>query len=237
MHNTALAEWTLARFTNKPHAAAMLGDLEEASVQKGDTWFWHSYLRILLACAWRPLVAYCVLISTYADHSLGSKVDSIFLNSAKLHAPTQTQDAWLSGLSILVSMLSGVALYACMRFGLKDTLAKLSVVTTLIGIAGMAFWWQPVLRIGICVTALALFTINMSSPAGRRGMASISIMAIVQPLILVTSFFAMMVISRQFELLPSQAFVDVVIRPGVALLVCVTLGRLHRTFQEHREIA
>lgn len=238
MHNTALAEWTLARFTGKSQAAAILGDLEETSAQKGDAWFWRSYLRILLACAWRPLVAYIVLLSTYADNSFGSKVLYVFLQSAKLHRPTPTQDLWLGSLlSPFVSLLAGVALYACLRFGLRDLATRLTVAATLIGIAGMAFWWQPILRFGICLAAFALFPIGMSSPARRRGTASLWIMAIFQPLLLFTFFWATVTISQLLNVRETQTFVDVVVRPAIALLVCVTFGRVHRRFQERKSIA
>ena len=238
MHNTALAEWTLARFTNKPHAAAILGDLEETSGQKGNAWFWWSYLRILLACALRPVVAYFVLIATYADGSVGSRVFSVYRHSVISHPPTPTEDLWLGGLlSTFVSTLSSVAMYACLRFGFRDIVTRLTVAATLIGIGGMAFWWHPVLRLAVCLAALALFPIGMSSSAGRRGMASLWTMAIFQPFLFFTIFWSTVAVSQWMHVRMTQAFVDVVIRPVAALLVCVMFGRVHRKFQEQKSIA
>jgi hypothetical protein len=58
MPSTSLAEWLLARVTDRTRAGAIMGDLEELAQARGRRWFWAAYLRILAALAWRPAAAF-----------------------------------------------------------------------------------------------------------------------------------------------------------------------------------
>jgi hypothetical protein len=60
MHSSSIAEWIVARFTDKQRAASMVGDLVELEPQKGPPWFWFSLVRVVISLAWRRCLAFIV---------------------------------------------------------------------------------------------------------------------------------------------------------------------------------
>lgn len=231
MHNTALAEWTLARFTNKPHAAAILGDLEEASATKGNAWFWRSYLRILLACAWRPLVAYLVVV-----WNSGQTTKAFLLLSrygARTHSESPLYSGWL-GLFLVMAVpaFTTVTIYALIRFGPRDVVARLAVAYLILGFYGISLWWLPALHVCAAIAAIVLLLISMFSSGGRRGFASLTMMALVPPVIFfvfMATCFAVVKIGG-YNTIPTAGVPFA--GPILTLISCVLFGRIHRAWQK-----
>ena len=231
MHNTAFAEWTLARFTSRPHAAAILGDLEETSAQKGNAWFWRSYLRILLACAWRPLVAYLVVV-WISDKT--TKVLSLLSQyGARTHGESPLYSGWLGlFLVIAVPAFITVTIYALIRFCPRDVVARFAVAYLILGFCGICLWWSPTLRVGVAIAAIVLLLISMFSFAGRRGLASLTMMALVPPVILVVfmaTCFAVVKVGG-YNTIPAAGVPFA--GPILTLISCVLFGRIHRAWQK-----
>ncbi len=233
MHSTALAEWTLARFTGKPHAAAILGDLEETSTHKGDAWFWRSYLRILCACAWRPLAAYLVIVFT-SDWQ--TRVTWKFTEySVRAHGAAPIYSGWLGlFLTFLVPALLTVTTYTFVRFGPRDMVSKLAAAYLLFAFGAIFLWWMPALRIALVAVAAAFLLFSMFTSAGRRGMASLAIMAAVQPVL----FVILMIIGVAANL-------SGVVKPGggvplagpmLTLIGCIIFGRVHQMADERSAV-
>src|SRR3981081_2060490 len=60
MHSSSIAEWIVARFTDKQRAVSMVADLVELEPQKGPLWFWLSLIRVVISLAWRRSLAFIV---------------------------------------------------------------------------------------------------------------------------------------------------------------------------------
>jgi hypothetical protein len=178
MRNGALVEWMLTRFTDSSRAAAIVGDLEEAATKKGNVWFWRSAIGVVFSFAWRPLGGY--LFAAFAGGLATSAIQSNLYASFEAHAPSTLQQSWTSSVGVVVGFLLIVACFSVIRFGVRDALTLSAASISLIGTASVCCWWQPMVPIVSAVATVLAFGIAMLSPGGRRGMAAVAMLSLMQ---------------------------------------------------------
>jgi hypothetical protein len=158
MHSSSIAEWIVARFTDKQRAVSMVGDLVELEPQKGLLWFWLSLVRVVISLAWRRSLAF--IVAPYAGLWMLGKLAAALQNSYLRHAPPGT---WgvpgnLHSLPIVGAFLWIMLLYTTIQYGVRDRLTQL--VLALVGMitAVVYGWGQPIalavcVALGVCVLA------------------------------------------------------------------------------------
>ncbi len=160
MPNATWAEWILAPLTSRARAASIIGDLLEATPHGGTLWFWFSVARIALSLIWRPTIAF--VAAFYVGLFWRTFAIMAFLRVG--HAPYERYAfAWWEPSEPLFSVmwfgavLWTAALYAAIRYGLRDQLAQLAL-----GFCGLItllvlFWRTPVVVVACIAFALAVF--------------------------------------------------------------------------------
>lgn len=157
MRSIAAMEWLLARFGGKQRAAAMLGDLFEQRAQKGEWWFWRSYAGVLAAGAWRPVVGF---------------VSAFYVANWALNGMVHRQiGRWETPALMIITFLGYIAwfiaLYAGVRYGLRDMSAQLATALAAVSTAVMFLLRYPAAPwIGLALALCLLISSFISS--GRR---------------------------------------------------------------------
>jgi hypothetical protein len=160
MHSSSIAEWIVARYTDKQRAASMVGDLVELEPQKGPLWFWLSLVRVVISLAWRRCLAF--IVAPYAGLWMLGKLAGALRNSYLRHAPPGT---WgvpgnLFFLPIVGAFFWMVLLYTAIRYGLRDRVTQLVLALAGLITALVYGWGQPIalavcLALGVCVLAVS----------------------------------------------------------------------------------
>lgn len=157
MRNAGFAEWMLARWIERERALAIVGDLEEAAVEKGGAWFWRSFVGVWVASGWRPVAGF--VVAAFGGGYLASRILKAFLLSTLQHTPTRIQRVWGSSLAFPIALLCFVALYGAFRFGLRDIVTRVAAAYAVLGAVADCFWWQrtvPLVALGLAATLLLL---------------------------------------------------------------------------------
>lgn len=162
MRSVAAMELVLARFAGKRRAAAMMGDLLEQREQKGEWWFWRSFVGVLLAVAWRPLVGLvgAFYVTNWALNGMMSRQIGMW----------QTPD--LETITFLGMVAWFVVVYAGVRYGVRDGLVQLAAALAAVSTGVMFFLrYAAAPWIGL-ILALCLL-IASCIPSGRRRAAAV----------------------------------------------------------------
>jgi hypothetical protein len=120
MRSVAIAEWLLGRYAGEQSAWSMMGDLLEQREQKGEWWFWRSYSGMLIAVAWRPVLAFVAALFGCAWAWRGLMTRQIGM----VVTPELEVAHFLAVIGWFVVMYSGV------RYGLRDMLTQLAGIVT-----------------------------------------------------------------------------------------------------------
>lgn len=133
MRSVAVAEWVLARYAEKQRASAMMGDLLEQRERKGAWWFWRAYAGVLLAAAWRPLLAFvaAVFAAAQAWNWLMNRQIGIWQTPVLQAELLVTTFLGVSGWFVTV--------YSGVRYGVRDVLTQLAAVIALLSSTAMLF--------------------------------------------------------------------------------------------------
>lgn len=171
MPNATWAEWILARFTSRARAASVVGDLLETTPHRGTLWFWFSVARIALSLIWRPTIAF--VAAFYVGLFWRTFAIIAFLRVG--HAPYERYTfAWWEPSEPLFSVmwfgavLWTAALYAAIRYGLRDHLAQFalgfcSLITILV-----LFWQTPIVAVTCIAFGLAMLIASIWSAQRSR---------------------------------------------------------------------
>ena len=164
MRSAKIAEWILARWTNREHAAAIVGDLLE-SAPGGPIRFWWAVVRTALAMSWRAgaglaaAVAGVLLIARLLVRSEGS--------------PQEIGEVWLFFRGVALCS-SAVAAYGAARYGLGDRLTQLSAAVALACAGGARFHWMPGV-VPVCAAAGSVaMALALGTATGRRQAAALA---------------------------------------------------------------
>jgi hypothetical protein len=235
MRKTWMAELILARFTTRSNASAIIGDLEEARVNKGAIWFWRSLFSVLLSCAWRPLGGY--LLAAVGGGLLLGYLQTAFFTSMSLHEWTLSQRAWGSSVALLSGFTAFVALYSLVRFGPRDIVTKMATGYVLLGAVVSSVWWRNEVTLAALGIAVAVGMIALFTRVGRRGFGVLAIVTALHVLIWPITLTLSMTAGK-YLLHSGTAIVALLIFAyfaGVGL-VCAAYGWLHSQFLEDHNI-
>lgn len=175
--NAAVAEWLIARFTERSRAASIVGDLLEATAKQGSLAFWFSIAGVVLAITWRHLTAFAAaLLCLYVFQALAMPphLTEHGLLAAIMHQP---HSIWLPLFIVLRSasaFLSMAAPYAIICYGLRDRFAQLAVVLFIP--VTLIFWFSSIpLVITSLVFAAGILIFSLSFAVGRRALLALAI--------------------------------------------------------------
>lgn len=163
------AEWALARFAGRQRAAAMLGDLLEQRVQKSAWWFWRSYSGMLIAVAWRPVLGFvgAFYVANWALNGMAHRQFGMWETPDLVAVTFLGYTAWF------------VALYAGVRYGLRDASAQLAAALAIVSTTVMFFLRYPAATwIGLAL-ALCLLIASFILSGRRRAAMVFSATAVV----------------------------------------------------------
>ena len=226
MHKASIAELILTMFMPKDRASAIMGDLEEARLQKGNSWFWRSFYDILLCSGRRPIAAY--FVSAVGGGLLLGYLQSTFFVSVELHDWTPMQRAWGSSVSLLSGLGVIIALYCSIRFGVRDILSKLAWAYASLGVVASALWWREWAVFVAAVLAIALTISALVNNTGRKGFGGLAsvlgLQIVMWPLLLTLCAGAGIYLSR-WPIAFASLFV--VVYAFGAAIVCAACNWIH----------
>jgi hypothetical protein len=183
-------ENTLARFTTRERASAMLGDLLEMSESHSTSWFYVSFMRLLAATAWPRTIAWfgsylvgCVFLYLagnlwpqwrHTPHALPSL--SVFSDSVGL-------------LSILLVLpLSFSATYLACRYGVRDRMTQLAVTLAAVSILPFLLIPFPFLLLISGAFVLTLMLAALFTSTSRRALVILATSSISAGLLMMATF-------------------------------------------------
>ena len=149
------AEWLLARFVGREQSAALIGDLLEQRTERGPWWFWRSFSGLLLATAWRPLVGFiaAVFVSGAACAGLMATTIGMWVTAPLLTTMSVAMATWF------------VAVYAGVRYGVRDALSQVAGAAAMLSAISILLWRYPsaLETVGAVAVGVALVFIVMRS--------------------------------------------------------------------------
>jgi hypothetical protein len=155
MHSAKIAEWILARWTTREHAAAIVGDLMEAAAGP----FWWSIARTVAGLAW-PMLA-----------GLAAAMAAVALGVWPLMRSTQALQSPGPALLFFRGMgpaLAAVAGYAAVRYGLADRMTQLAGALAAAGVCGVLWRDVPVVTPVCAAVGVGAVVLASLSAEGRR---------------------------------------------------------------------
>jgi len=169
MRSTTSASWIIARFTGPTVAASIVGDLLETAVQRGTLWFWLSVARIAFSYVWRPAIAF--VAAFYVGLFWRKFAIMGFMRAGHLPRELYAFAWWdpsdpLFSLMWFGTVLWTAALYAAIRYGLRDKLAQLGLGLCCT-VAILVFCWRTPLVTVACI-ALGLCVVVASVRSAQR---------------------------------------------------------------------
>jgi len=228
MRGDFFVEWLLTRFTDRPRAASIVGDLREASVQKGSMWFWWSVTGVMFSVAWR--LAGGFLLAAFGGGFATSVISSSLYAGFGVHAPNVLQQSWTTSLAAMVGFGLMIACYSAIRFGVRDALSQLAISFSLIGTMAVCFWWLAMTPYVAAAAAFALFMVVMFFRNGRRAVAALAILLVLQVFVWMIGITVFAALFRRFLLADEPMLRGLLFASYFLLvwLVCAACGWIHR---------
>ena len=162
MRSVAVAEWMLARYAGEQRAWTMMGDLLEQREQNGARWFWRSYSGMLIAVAWRPVLAFVA-----ATFAAGSAWNLLMSRQIGIWQGPVLQA------ELMVTTFLGVigwfaAMYSGVRYGVRDALTQMAGVVAVLATIAMFLCRHDWALWGWGGSAVALIPACAAVPKTRR---------------------------------------------------------------------
>jgi hypothetical protein len=176
MRSQAIAEGLLAMFTDRARASSIVGDLAEAAREKGDAWFWWAYADVLGSAAWRPVAAFvsAAAVAWFGGrYYVGGGCFSALLNVN----PASGLPAFLMRVLDNAGEFSAfIFIFAAIRFGLNDRLARLALGFAVLGIVVDWFFFVDYMSV-LAAAAITILCVHaLRSPMGRRSLGAIAVL-------------------------------------------------------------
>jgi hypothetical protein len=169
----SVAEWVLGHLTSREHASSIVGDLVEISVTKGKRWLWFSIVRVVLAHLWRRPVAF--IAAFYAGNRALSVLMRISYGVHAQHRPPHLFAALEPG----VYLLWIAAVYAGIRFGLRDRFAQFVLAAACVFTLALCYWWQPAVLVACIAAAILIVGFSLRDRQRLRSAIALPLMAAV----------------------------------------------------------
>ncbi|HEY6846502.1 MAG TPA: hypothetical protein VI320_09840 [Terracidiphilus sp.] len=231
MRNAGFAEWMLARWIDRDRALAIVGDLEEAALQKGGAWFWRSFVGVWVASGWRPVAGF--VVAAFGGGYLASRILRAFFYSTLQHTPTRIQRVWGSSLAFPIALLCFVALYGAFRFGLRDVVTRVAAAYAVLGTVADCFWWQRTVPLVVLGLAATLLLASLFDRRTRRGTAVVwSIAGILAVLWLAVADLASVCAKKWRPPQGALTLSGLATYFAMVWVVCLVCSRMHQRFLE-----
>ncbi len=182
MPNASIAEWLLRRVTTQERAAAITGDLIEQNTKRASLLFWFSVAGIMLSLSARWLLAFIIA------WQVGNWTFSHFLRSSGILGFIETEGfshhhtghlflIFVISLGVVGNFLWQIGLFLAIRYGLRDTMARLTMMLAFAAICALALvgaavsitnWWAKPAVSAICIFAMLIGAIFSLLTAQRR---------------------------------------------------------------------
>jgi hypothetical protein len=164
MRKLALAEWLLSRFRTPSHASSIVGDLVEDSVGRARVTLWLSVCAVLLALAWRHLVAFAIALclGLFAFDFL----HNLAYNGYAAYLPVR---GWRMPFDLVC--LAGILLsfgmpYTAIRYGLKNEFTRQTLAIWGLTRIVAVYWWVPFVSITCAASDPAVSSLRCSPRKG-----------------------------------------------------------------------
>lgn len=233
MRNAVFAEWMLARFTDKSRAVAIIGDLQEAALQKGSGWFWRSFAGVLVACAWRPVGGYLAAVFGTGLLYVGVLSAANFFAPMR-HGSETLQQIMGTKFPSVTDMLMPVALFASFRFGFRDMLTRIAMGYVVLCALTWCFCWQATVPHVLLIVAAIGVVAALFSASARRAIAAVGLLTLIRALLNVITSLPMMVCFRHSRSISMFLYFGAFARFVDIWLICLCCVWIHRHMLEPR---
>lgn len=126
MRNALVAEWIIARLTDRNRAVAIIGDLLESVGEEKTFAFWLSVTGIVLSLSWRPIAGFvAAFFCNYFLLTLSWHVYHPMGRISPAHDPSHIP--FFNAFGLLIESLWIIAPYALVRYGFRERFAQLAV--------------------------------------------------------------------------------------------------------------
>jgi hypothetical protein len=140
MDKAHLAQWLLSRASTKQRASEIIGDVLEQP-NRSAVAFWFTVMRIFFVLSWRWMLglaaAFCSFLITLAPYR--------FFVGSRHHAPLHFEPwmVWANWLLMTGCCMWTLAALTSFRYGIRDSLTRISVLLSLILTVCACFAWLP----------------------------------------------------------------------------------------------
>lgn len=236
MHSAAFAEWIVARFTNRKHAASIVGDLLELKPQKGNWWFWLAVAGVVFALSWRQSLAFVACF--YAGGWVFSGFQMAAYGMHAQHRPPMPWEPVVNVLSGTATVLWIVGVYSAIRYSLRDRATQLALAFASILSAFIFYWWQPLILVACIAVAFCLAGALMRNQGSREAVFILFVTSITG----FAAFFSMLYVNMRYQHFiypglvgdrelskhPSIALIDCCLILMIYFIIVSTYSRMHR---------
>ena len=167
MDKAKLSEKLLRVVADRHQASTIIGDLLETYSNANNLSFWFALTRILVALTWRPTVAFAAAVLAGFSVWVALLVAvSNHLWFGQVREPTLMFHAErYADLSMPLCVLT---VFACVRFGVRDRLWRMSAVYASLTAAFVYSFWIPHLQTVLYVALAISLALSISTDAMRR---------------------------------------------------------------------
>lgn len=205
MRRAEAAERLLALFTTPEHAAAVVGDLLE--MHGGGARFWRAVLgatggqarRFGLGLLGAALVE-CFWLYTMKWHWTGPDWAPY---AADQQGHIQLNPTYVASI-VSWTLLAVAAVFAAIRFGVRDAISRLAIALALFGGLGLFFWWAPYLQPASWALAVLVIAASCLTRRGRSALARLllALAAGAVPMLVALALFLKCVLDFAFSKVP-----------------------------------
>ena len=228
MDKARVAERFLWAVVSRDRARAMVGDLLEEHADGGSVRFWKAVAELFVAFAWRPVFAsFLAIMVSFCFPFYLFVQGSRHLFFGQIHSPTLLLQA--AQYVHLCGPLWTLAVFALVRFGVRNRLWWVSALFALIATGKVYTFWVPQLEKIIWVALALVIVFCLYTDVRRRSIAIVAVMLLLHWFVERTDGIAMgqiarHVMSRNVIIALSIAF-NLIAFPLLEVLVCSSLYR------------
>ncbi|HTU35933.1 MAG TPA: hypothetical protein VMF66_19195 [Candidatus Acidoferrum sp.] len=184
MRSAIVAEWVIARFTDRERAAAVVGDLLELAPERGPLWFWSGVAGTVLAATWRRLVGFgtaylCLALLQWRDVIVARRMllERQMIAAARGVAalPPIQIDLVHIVIAVLAFSVTVAAAYAVICYGLRDEFARLALAVSAPSLLLMFYWSKLAVVLSASSVLLGVLIYFVASGLRRRATLALAV--------------------------------------------------------------
>jgi len=166
MSSASFAEWLIGRLTEKPAAAAIVGDLLEDTPRKGRAGFFLSLAGVMFWLSWRRCVG--TVAAFYAGWRIFRSME-LAVYGFDAHRPDwYLGQTVLSALSTIATFFWMVLAYSIIRYGVRDRVTQLALASAAIATGIVYAWWLPAVLTACITLGLGTAVVSLITAECRK---------------------------------------------------------------------